>query len=305
MARAGLAADGCAVLPDLLRPRGLRGLRDEAWLLTHTTYYTASSINPYFSAADPSLPDDHPVSILTEKSSGLIPGDAWGTGSPTDAVYRWPPLLPFPAEALDVASLHCYANPLACLTVNVLDPGQQFAWHYDTNDFAVTLLLDGADEGGLFKYAPNIRTPTHEPFDEVADVLLGRSDKVRTLELRPGDPQIFRGRYSLHQVPPDPGHATPRSSPAPRTPAGSAGWSAHGSVRTCAPRAPRRGTVTGAPRRPDGLSERCTSEAGQTATAHSGAGETASRSPSAPLGCCTDVAATTVRPGRTIPGTAA
>lgn len=115
-------------------------------------------------------------------------------------MYRWPPLLAFLAEAPDVASLHCYADPLACLTVNVLDPGQQSAWHYDTNDFAVTLLLDEADEGGLFTYAPTIRTPTHGPFDEVADVLLGRSDRVRTLELRPGDLQIFRGRYSLHQV---------------------------------------------------------------------------------------------------------
>lgn len=200
LARAQLGADGCAVLPDLLRPGGLQCLRDEAQSLKHTTHYTTSSINPYFSTADPALPDDHPVNIFTEKSSGFIPGDAWDTDSPTEAVYRWPPLLTFLAEALDVETLHCYADPLACLTVNVLDPGQQFAWHYDTNDFAVTLLLDEADDGGLFQYAPNIRTPTREPFAAVADVLLGRSDKVSTLDLRPGDLQIFRGRYSVHQV---------------------------------------------------------------------------------------------------------
>lgn len=199
-ARTGLAAEGCAVLPDLLRPAGLQRLRDEAWALKRTAYYTTSSINPYFSTADPSLPDDHPVNIFTEKSSGFIPGDAWPDDSPTDAVYRWPPLLAFLAEALGVPSLCCYADPLACLTVNILDPGQQFAWHYDTNDFAVTLLLDEADEGGLFQYAPNIRTPEHEPFAAVAEVLLGRSDKVKTLKLRPGDLQIFRGRYSVHQV---------------------------------------------------------------------------------------------------------
>jgi hypothetical protein len=81
-----------------------------------------------------------------------------------------------------------------------MDPHQQFAWHYDTNDFAVTLLVDEADDGGLFQYAPNIRTAEHEPYAEVADVLLGRSEKVRTLDLRAGDLQIFRGRYSVHQV---------------------------------------------------------------------------------------------------------
>lgn len=199
-ARQGLAANGCAVLPDLLRLEGLRQLREEIVSLKHTTHYSTSSINPYFSTADSALPDDHPVNIFTEKSSGFIPGDVWPVDSPTAAVYRWPALLAFLAEALDVPSLHCYADPLACLTVNVMDPGQQFAWHYDTNDFAVTLLVDEADDGGLFQYAPNIRTPEREPFDEVADVLRGRSDAVRTLDLRAGDLQIFRGRYSVHQV---------------------------------------------------------------------------------------------------------
>lgn len=199
-ARRQLDANGCAVLPDLLRPEGLRRLRQEFLSLRHTTHYSTSAINPYFSTPDPTEPDDHPVNIFTEKSSGFIPGDAWPSGSPTAAVYRWPALLAFLAEALEVPSLHCYADPLACLTINVMDPGQQFAWHYDTNDFAVTLLVDEADEGGLFQYAPNIRTADNEPFAEVADVLRGRSDAVRTLDLRAGDLQVFRGRYSVHQV---------------------------------------------------------------------------------------------------------
>ena len=41
------------------------------------------------------------------------------------------------------------------------------------------------------------------------DVLDGVSDKVTTLELKPGDLQLFRGRYSLHRVAPLEG-PTPR-----------------------------------------------------------------------------------------------
>ena len=32
-----------------------------------------------------------------------------------------------------------------------------FPWHFETNNFTITLGIQSADEGGLFEYAPNIR----------------------------------------------------------------------------------------------------------------------------------------------------
>ena len=64
----------------------------------------------------------------------------------------------------------------------------------------MSVLLDEADEGGLFRYAPNIRSRTDEKADIPAAVMLGDDGPVKTLELRPGDMQIFQGRYSLHEV---------------------------------------------------------------------------------------------------------
>ena len=106
----------------------------------------------------------------------------------------------FIAECLEVPTLHCYADPLAGLTANILDPDQQFTWHFDTNEFAVTVLVDEADEGGLFEYVPLIRTADDENFAAIQAILEGSADGVCTLTLRPGDLQIFRGRYSLHRV---------------------------------------------------------------------------------------------------------
>ena len=37
---------------------------------------------------------------------------------------------------------------------------------------------------------------------DVRDVLLGRSDRVKVLASEPGTLAFFRGRYSLHRVPP-------------------------------------------------------------------------------------------------------
>ena len=196
-----LRRDGCAVISNLIRPEAVNVLDQEIRARKHTTHYSTQVINPYFHVApDPAFPDDHAVNTFLERSSGFIPGDSWESGCVTDAVFRSRSLATFLAECLGVPELHCYADPLAGLTANILDPGQQFTWHFDTNDFAVTVLVADADEGGLFEYVPAIRSAENEGFDAIKAVLDGDRTDVRTLELRPGDLQIFRGRYSLHRV---------------------------------------------------------------------------------------------------------
>ncbi len=57
------------------------------------------------------------------------------------------------------------------------------------------------EEGGIFEYCPHIRAPGDENLDGVGRVLRGEDpERIKQLDLRPGDLQLFRGRYSLHQV---------------------------------------------------------------------------------------------------------
>ena len=200
-ARVGLRSEGCAVLGGFVRPEAVARLNDEIGERKHATHYSTQVINPYFhTVLNPDYPADHPVNTFIERSSGFIPGDAWDPGCATDVLFRAPEVARFIADCLEIGALHCYDDPLAGLTSNICDPGQQFTWHFDTNDFAVTVLVQPADEGGLFEYVPQIRSAEHEGFDAIAGVLAGGREGVRTLELRPGDLQIFRGRYSLHRV---------------------------------------------------------------------------------------------------------
>ncbi len=200
-ARRQLRADGCAVIKDLVQAEALPILSAEIIERKPTTHFSTQTMNPYFHTEhNAEYPGDHPVNTFLERSSGFIPGDSWESGCATDAIFRSPDLARFLADCLDIPELHCYADPLAGLTANILDPGQQFTWHFDTNDFAVTVLVDEADAGGLFEYVPNIRSANDEGFDHISHVLHGGRDGVVTLDLRPGDLQIFRGRYSLHRV---------------------------------------------------------------------------------------------------------
>jgi hypothetical protein len=200
-ARTGLTGVGCAVIRDLVRPEGVRRLDDEITTQKHTTHFSTQVINPYFhTSRDPDLPDRHPINTFIERSSGFIPGDSWRSGCATDVLFRSPAVTSFIADCLGIDALHCYADPLAGLTANILDPGQQFTWHFDTNEFAVTVLVREADAGGRFEYVPAIRSVDDEGFDEIQQVLEGGRSGVRELDLRPGDLQIFRGRHSLHRV---------------------------------------------------------------------------------------------------------
>lgn len=200
-ARHGLRSVGCAVIKDLVRPEALRVLSGEIVERKSATHYSKQTINPYFhTEVNPEFPDRHPVNTFIERSSGFIPGDAWDGSCATDVLFRSPQVARFLADCLEIRELHCYADPLAGLTANILEPGQQFTWHFDTNEFAVTVLVDEADQGGLFEFVPNIRSDGDEGFGRIQQVLEGDRDGVVTLDLRPGDLQIFRGRYSLHAV---------------------------------------------------------------------------------------------------------
>jgi hypothetical protein len=210
-ARDHLQSLGCAVVPQLVRPEAVTTLAEEIEMQKPATHYSTQTMNPYFhTEVNSDFPSRHPVNTFIERSSGFIPGDAWHPDGPMRRLFARPELVRFIADCLEVPELHCYADPLAGLTANILDPGQQFTWHFDTNDFAVTLLVQEADTGGLFEFVPAIRNAEDEGFDRIQAVLEGGRDGVVTLDLRPGDLQIFRGRHSLHAVTRVPAGSRPR-----------------------------------------------------------------------------------------------
>jgi hypothetical protein len=99
------------------------------------------------------------------------------------------------------AEIYEYADPFAGLVMNVVPPGSQQPWHYDTNEFITTIMTQEAEAGGEFQYCPNLRAPGDENLEGVGRLLRGEDDSpIRRLVLRPGDLQLFQGRYALHRV---------------------------------------------------------------------------------------------------------
>ncbi len=199
--RAELADDGCAVLKGFLSAQGINALTDEADAAAVHGHRSFSRTNAYFTKDDPDLPPEHPKRQFFERSNAFIPADNFKREGPLRGVHDFPGFDGFIQSCLQEENFYRYADPLADVIINSAGEGNGFPWHFDTNNFTVTLAIQNAESGGAFEYAPNIRAGG-ENFDEVARVLNGTSDKVRVLVLEPGDLQLFRGRYSLHRVAP-------------------------------------------------------------------------------------------------------
>lgn len=199
--RADLARDGCAVLKGFLTPAGIEALRQEADGVSTMGHRSFSRTNAYFTKDDPSLPQDDPRRQYFDRSNAFIPADNFAAHGALRSVHDFDGFDSFIKDCLQEDKFYRYADPLADVIVNMADEGNGFPWHFDTNNFTVTLAIQNAESGGAFEYAAGIREGS-ENFDEVKRVLNGTSDKVTVLELEPGDLQLFRGRYSLHRVAP-------------------------------------------------------------------------------------------------------
>ncbi|WP_273499269.1 phytanoyl-CoA dioxygenase family protein [Lentibacter algarum] len=199
--RADLERDGCAVLKGFLTADGVAALTAEAESVSEQGHRSFNRTNAYFTKDDPDLPADHPKRQFFDRSNAFIPADNFSPDGALRQIHDFEGFDAFIQACLQEENFYRYADPLADVIVNMAEEGEGFPWHFDTNNFTVTLAIQNAESGGAFEYAPAIRAET-ENFDEVGRVLRGQSDRVKVLELEPGDLQLFRGRYSLHRVAP-------------------------------------------------------------------------------------------------------
>lgn len=201
-ARTAIDSVGCAVLKGFVRTEHLPAIVTECDRSAQYGHRNFNRTNPYFTVDRDDLPPSHPLRRFFDRSNAFVPADHFGDDSILRAIYEWSAFGPFVQEALGEEQFFRYADPLADVIVNLAEEGNGFPWHFDTNNYTVTLAIQNAEQGGDFEYSPYLRTPTDENYPGVERVLDGDQSLIHTLRLEPGDLQIFKGRYSLHRVTP-------------------------------------------------------------------------------------------------------
>jgi hypothetical protein len=204
-----LGREGAVRLEGFLRPEAVARMVDQAQEAAAHSHPNDAEHNVYFSEVDESLPEDDPRRIMVRSAQRAVAMEDLPADFGARVVYDSDEVLRFCAAVLGADELFRSDDPLDGCNMTVYEEGDELGWHFDQSEFSITLMIQRAERGGAFEYVPMIRTPDDERRDDVRDVLLGKRDRVKLLASEPGTLAFFRGRYSLHRVPPV-GGSTPR-----------------------------------------------------------------------------------------------
>jgi hypothetical protein len=207
--REGLRAEGAVRFDAFVRADAVDRMAEEARDIAAQGYPNDATHNCYFDdEIDESLPEDHPRRILVRSAQKAVAMDLLPEDFGARRIYASDEVLAFVAAALEKDVLYQSADPLDGVNMTVYEEGDELGWHFDQSEFSVTLMIQRSQAGGDFEYAPMVRTPDDERYDDVRAVLVGETPP-KILASEPGTLAFFRGRYSLHRVPPVVG-LTPR-----------------------------------------------------------------------------------------------
>jgi len=198
--RAELAQVGACELRGFLRPEAVsRAVKEALELkpLAHRSVVTHTiDLRPAEAASD----DEDPLIAGYRTAKASLAYDQVPTGSVLRVVYESDLVTRFIGSALEVDPIYRMADELGAMNIMYHDPGDELTWHFDNAEFAVTLMLQPADGGGIFEFVPMLRTPTDPNPVGVRRLLRGQIEGVRTLQGEAGTLALFRGRLSPHRV---------------------------------------------------------------------------------------------------------
>lgn len=203
--RASLDQDGSCTLPNFVTAPALDEMARQAYSIAHLAYPGPTEVSPYFFnyrlGQGEDLPCTHPLRFKGKRNLAQIAADLIPPEFLLSQLYRSSLMLDFLAA---VTGRRIYRNqdPYQSLNISIMNQGGCQQWHFDSGTMVTTLLLQEPDAGGIFEYAPAIRSDNDENFDAVQAVLEGNSDRVLQNCLQAGTLSLFRGHYSLHRVTP-------------------------------------------------------------------------------------------------------
>jgi len=192
--------NGCCVLKNFIKEVSINRMKQEAERKLNKVHWTKDKHNPYFIKDDETLPKDHPKRIFTVRESGYINSDDLEQNSDLNHLHDSDEMLKFVSDCLGVYPLYKWVDPLGKNPYSIMHSGHYFPWHFDGNEFTLSILVQKSEKGGIFEYSPDLRSKDNENFENVTKVLRGDRGAVKSLDLKPGDLQIFKGRFSMHRV---------------------------------------------------------------------------------------------------------
>lgn len=200
--RAQLRATGFAALPGLVTPEAAARMTAEALAAAPAAHRRDKLLGAYHDAPTADMAEDHPLRRRHPYCMHVVATDLFPAQGMFRRLYESAALTDLVADLLEEPSLHRCADPLLSCAATVMGEGDQHGWHFDSNDFVVTLLLQKPEAGGEFEFCPGIRTDEDQNFPGVAAVMDGTAPGLHQPRVEAGTLMLFRGKYAIHRVTP-------------------------------------------------------------------------------------------------------
>ena len=120
---------------------------------------------PYSWRDNDGFESGHPRTALSRERNRVVTTEQLPEQALLRRLYQWDPLTEFIGKTLGLAALYRSEDPNLSISYNVLDEGDEVAWHFDSNQFIVTIMLQAADAGGEFECAPYVRSEEDDNYD--------------------------------------------------------------------------------------------------------------------------------------------
>lgn len=195
-----MASTGCCRLPGFLSELGLSQIGAEARALMSQAHHSDRQFTPYYRQPDRSLPDDDPRACTVRFAVGYVGRDKLSRDDAIESLFAWDALLNLVAATLERGAIHRFDDSLGSLNVTVMRAGEELGWHVDACEAVASILLESAEEGGLFEYIPPFEGSPEAVRRQVSNVLGGDQRGAVGVAMSPGDLVLFCGRHSLHRV---------------------------------------------------------------------------------------------------------
>jgi hypothetical protein len=200
--KAQLKESSFASLPGFLRSGAADIMTREVLDAMPRAYRRERSFSAYDESTLEQYASDHVRRRRHDSRQFIVANDVLNKSGQLRTLYRNEILTQRIAQMLSEPALYPLADPVMGCTSTVMYEGDTHGWHFDLNDFVVSILLQAPEAGGTFDFAPNIRKDGDENYPAVTAALDGRSPAVRSIKVEAGTLLLFCGRRALHRVPP-------------------------------------------------------------------------------------------------------
>ncbi|MCZ6619368.1 MAG: 2OG-Fe(II) oxygenase [Gammaproteobacteria bacterium] len=204
-----LDENGALVMHNFVKPAAIASIQSEGEVNQHLAYYTVNNHNIYLKPSDPHYPAGHPRNREVASSKGCITTDQIPDGSVLHTLYDATEFREFLCAVLGEAELHEYGDAMSSINLHYAGEGQELGWHFDNSSFAITLLIQIPESGGVFEYVKDVRdADSGEMNYGLSGEILDGNVPTKTLAMDAGALVLFRGRNSMHRVTPVKGSRT-------------------------------------------------------------------------------------------------